>query len=629
MAVHQGMAPHAGDQVSAEHRKKVEELFKAAIDLRGRHRAAYLAERCHADVVLRRDVDRLLAAHEAHTDVDFGRTPDLSGRPEPGEQVGDRIGAYKLLSLIGQGAFGDVYLAEQTEPMRRTVALKIVKLGMDTKEVVARFEAERQALALMEHPHIAKVHDAGATATGRPYFVMEHVPGVPVTTYCDERRLPIRERLRLFLTICDAIQHAHQKGIIHRDIKPSNILVKIVGDRPVLKVIDFGIATATGYSLTERTLFTDRGQLIGTPEYMSPEQAQVSAHNVDTRTDIYALGVILYELLSGLLPFDRSVLRSGTIDQVQAKIREVQPPKPSTRLGAPYFDLKTSAQLRRTNPQALRRRLRGELDWITMKAMEKDRSRRYATASELAADVQRHLDHQPVLAGPPSTAYRVRKFVRRNRTVVIATLLVLAALTGGTVAMAFGFLEARSAERELINERDRLRRAVSVALSVILEGLASSEADPAREVIDNVYWALTATFGTPNSGDEEAKRRIVEFVQAGRHLRDGQLEEAERILDPLKEWVDEQFESPVNVASVLIGEMQASTKMALGKFAEAEPIAKEAFWGYYRLYGGEAPVTERARDRLGDLYEAWGERQRAAAWREELSRRLPGKEPPG
>ncbi|MHC4769155.1 MAG: serine/threonine-protein kinase, partial [Planctomycetota bacterium] len=369
--------------MKGDRRRRAEELFQLAVDQPVPGRAEFIARQSGADPVLRGDVEQLLRAYE--TDAGgFMATPAGGAPTDPGERPGDLIGPYKLLSLLGQGAFGDVYVAEQTGPVRRNVALKIVKLGMDTRQVVARFEAERQALALMEHPHIAKVYEAGSTESGRPYFAMEHVPGVPITEYCDRHRLSIKQRLRLFLLVCDAVQHAHQKGIIHRDVKPSNVLVKMVGDQPVPKVIDFGIAKATGYSLTELTLFTDRGQLIGTPEYMSPEQAEVSASNVDTRADIYSLGVVLYELLAGTLPFEAGVLRSGTLQDIQSRIREQQPPRPSTCIKALATGSAEAARCRRTTPHTLRRRLKGELDWITMKAMEKDRSRRYATVSELA-----------------------------------------------------------------------------------------------------------------------------------------------------------------------------------------------------------------------------------------------------
>jgi serine/threonine protein kinase len=596
--------------MNGDRRRRAEQLFQLAADLPAPQRAQFVDEQCAPAPGLRGDVQCLLRAHEADPG-DFMDTPAGGGAAHPGEQPGDHIGPYRVLSLLGQGAFGDVYVAEQTRPLRRNVALKIVKLGMDTRQVVARFEAERQALALMEHPHIAKVYDAGATDSGRPYFAMEHVPGVPITEYCDTHRLPIKQRLRLLLLVCDAIQHAHQKGIIHRDVKPTNILVKVVGDNPVPKVIDFGIAKATGYSLTERTLFTDRGQLIGTPEYMSPEQAEVSATNVDTRTDIYALGVVLYELLTGTLPFEAGALRSGTVQEIQSRIREQQPPRPSTCVKMRAAGSAERAKCRRTTPQALRRRLKGELDWITMKAMEKERARRYATVSELAADVKRHLRHEPVLAGPPSAFYRLRKLVRRNRAATIATLVVFVGLTWGTVGLTVGLLEAHQ-------ERDRARRAVSVALTVILDALRASDAEVWPETVDDVYWALTETFGEPASGKQETVAKFGEFVAGARLLSQGRPAEAETVLVPLQEWVDRQFRQAgsANTATVLVRELLAEARIELGKYAEAEPVARETYKGYLELYGRDASRTRVALDRLVKLYEAWGRPDQAARWRE-------------
>jgi len=326
-----------------------------------------------------------------------------------------KIGPYKILKTLGEGGMGVVYLAEQTEPVRRTVALKIIKLGMDTKQVIARFEAERQALAMMEHSGVAKVFDAGATDGGRPYFVMEYVPGVPITDYCDRERLDTDERLDLFMQICEAVQHAHQKGIIHRDIKPGNVLVSVKEGKAVPKVIDFGVAKAIHQKLTEKTLFTEQGQLIGTPEYMSPEQAEMTGLDVDTRTDIYSLGVLLYELLTGSLPFEPSSLRQAGFDEIRRVIREDDPSKPSTRLSSLGDQSGVIAKRRRTDLKSLERQLRGDLDWITMKAMEKNRTRRYATASELGRDVARHFAGDAIDAAPPSATYLLSRTIRRHR----------------------------------------------------------------------------------------------------------------------------------------------------------------------------------------------------------------------
>jgi serine/threonine protein kinase len=333
------------------------------------------------------------------------------------------VGPYRILERIGEGGMGVVYAAEQESPLRRRVALKVIKVGMDTREVIARFEAERQALALMDHPGIAHVYDAGATAEGRPFFAMEYVAGVPITQYCDTHRLPMQARLDLFVQVCGAIQHAHQKGIIHRDIKPSNLLVTVQDGKPLAKVIDFGVAKAIHQRLTEKTVFTQYGVLIGTPAYMSPEQAEMSGLDVDTTTDIYALGVVLYELLIGALPFDPEQLRHAGYAEIQRIIREHEPLRPSARLSGLQARAIDVALYRGTQLSALVRELRGDLDWITLKAMHKDRTRRYPSASELAADVVRHLQTEPVVARPPSLMYRAGKFARKYRAALIAVVL--------------------------------------------------------------------------------------------------------------------------------------------------------------------------------------------------------------
>jgi len=404
-------------------------------------------------------------------------TAGSSVPPEPASfqlNPGDRVGNYVIREQIGEGGFAIVYAAEQEKPVRRKVALKIIKLGMDTKQVIARFEAERQALAMMDHPNVAKVFDAGSTDAGRPFFVMEHVAGESITEYCDKQRLTIEDRLGLLAQVCEGVQHAHQKGIIHRDIKPSNVLVTVKEGKPQVKVIDFGVAKAITQRLTEKTIYTEQGQLIGTPEYMSPEQAEMTTADIDTRSDIYSLGVLLYELLTGSLPFDPTTLRQAAFGEIQRIIREDEPPKPSTRLSSLGDDSATSAKRRRVDPKTLAREVRGDLDWIVMKALEKDRGRRYETASDLARDIQRHLVHEPVWAGPPSSAYRVRKFVRRNRVAVASTTVVAFALLAGGVGTAIGLTQAAIERSQRVSEI----RGLTAFLLDIDEASANLESSP-------------------------------------------------------------------------------------------------------------------------------------------------------
>ncbi|MEE8572389.1 MAG: LpqB family beta-propeller domain-containing protein, partial [Gemmatimonadota bacterium] len=370
----------------------------------------------------------------------------IAAGARPPSDLPREIAGYRILERLGEGGMGMVYLAEQQKPVRRRVALKIIKLGMDTKEVIARFESERQALALMSHPNIARIFDAGATEEGRPYFAMEYVPGETITEYCDKHRLNIRERLGLFIDVCRAIHHAHQKAIIHRDIKPSNILVMIQDDKPVPKVIDFGVAKATTQHLTEKTVFTEFGELVGTPEYMSPEQLEMTGLDVDTTTDVYSLGVLLYELLVGALPFDPKTLREAGWDGLRRLIREVDPPRPSTRVAQAEERAAEAATRRHTEIDALRKVVRGELDWITMRALEKDRTRRYQSAFTFAEDVERYLSDEPVQASPPSTAYTLRKFVRRHRAPVAAAAAIgITILILGSVACWQGHVAQRRA----------------------------------------------------------------------------------------------------------------------------------------------------------------------------------------
>jgi len=524
----------------------------------------------------------------------------------------DQIGPYKILQELGEGGMGVVYLAEQREPIRRRVALKVIKLGMDTKQVVARFESERQALALMNHANVAKVFDAGATEQGRPYFVMEHVKGVPITEHCDLHRLTTKERLQLFMQVCEGVQHAHQKGIIHRDLKPFNVLVAIEGDKAVPKIIDFGVAKATEHRLTEQTVFTRLGQLIGTPEYMSPEQAEMTVQDIDTRTDVYSLGVILYELLVGALPFDLSELRQAGFDEIRRKIREDDPSKPSTRISTLGEGASRSARSRRTDPAGLRRLLKGDLDRITMKAVAKNRGRRFGSPAELAADIGRHLAHQPVLASPPSTLYRARKFVRRHRlgvAVIVAAALFL---------VAFAVRE-RIQSRQIAAERDRASRVLEY-LKGVFEVSAPSEARgnevTARELLDK-----SATRIEEELQDKPVVQAELMYTMGDVYLGLGLHPEAERLL-----------EQALATRRRVLGDDHPDTLKSInkigqvlqrrGKLEEAEPLFSEALERRRRVLGDDHRDTLVSIANMGYLLRARGELEEAELYFREALERL-------
>ncbi len=489
---------------------KANELFLAALDIEAPDaRQIHLDAACGIDADLRKQVEALLQAHAAANSfleqpADAQGTgafiPAVAGAASaassPSEQQGDRVGPYKLLQLLGEGGMGTVWVAEQEQPVKRRVALKLIKAGMDSAQVLRRFEAERQALALMDHTNIAKVLDAGTTLRGRPYFAMELIKGVPITKYCDELHLSLRERLELFVPVCQAIQHAHQKGIIHRDIKPSNVLVAVQDGKPVPKVIDFGVAKAMQQRLTDRSMYTEIGAVIGTLEYMSPEQAELSALDIDTRADVYALGVLLYELLTGSTPLDRKRLKQAAYAEMLRIIKEDEPPKPSTRLTDSQDSLASLAAQRRMEPAKLTKALRGELDWIVMKCLEKDRTRRYETANGLARDVQRHLADETVEACPPSAGYRLRKFARKNRVALTTvTALAVMLLTGAAVsiwqavratraqgeAIAARNAEAERAEGERKARESAQKRLVQIEKGTEILGSIFKDLDPRAE----------------------------------------------------------------------------------------------------------------------------------------------------
>jgi len=540
-----------------ESKERLETIFHAACSRpAGGERHAYLDGACEGDADLRSRVDVLLAAHDEASG--FLDAPAVESKREG---PGSTIGPYKLLQEIGEGGMGVVYMAQQEHPVRRKVALKVIKLGMDTKQVIARFEAERQALAMMEHTNIARVLDAGATEAGRPYFVMELVRGVPIDEYCDAQKLSTEERLALFVDVCRAVQHAHQKGIIHRDIKPTNVLVTSHDGVPIPKIIDFGVAKATNQRLTERTLFTEFHQIIGTPEYMSPEQAEMSGTDVDTRSDIYSLGVLLYRLLTGTTPVDAKALRTAGFQEMTRMIREDEPQAPSTRISKLGPESDEFGKHRRSDAGALSRQARGDLDWIVMKAIEKDRTRRYETASAFAEDVVRHLANRPVEAGPPGSLYRARKFVHRNRKAVAAAGLLSLAIALGLAGTLAGFLKARG-------EAERSGR-VSDALQDVL-AITDTTSAASRGAVEASLLNVRDVFG-----EEHATYAAVLDTLAMRMHDAGDFERAVELFEEsLAIWKQLHGERHPNVANTL-AHLGGSLR-ARGENAKAEDALRAA-----------------------------------------------------
>ena len=611
----------------------IEAIFNAAlIKSTNTERTSYLDEFCGTNTPVRIRVEALLEAHGKAGDFLDAPVFESGTELEPlsvTEVPGTVIGRYKLLEKIGEGGMATVYMAEQEQPIRRQVALKIIKLGMDTKQVIARFELERQALALMDHPNIAKVHDAGSTETGRPYFVMELVKGLPITKYCDENNLTTRERLDLFIQVCQAVQHAHQKGIIHRDIKPTNVLVTLHDGKPVPKIIDFGIAKAVKQKLTEKTVFTQYAQLIGTPEYMSPEQAEMSGLDVDTRTDIYSLGVLLYELLTGTTPFEDKKLREAGYAEIQRIICEEEPTKPSTKLSTLGEELTDIAKHRHTEPGILQKLVRGDLDWIVMKTLEKDRTRRYAATTELAADIERFLQHEPVQAAAPSLFYKLRKFVWRNRVAVMTTAAVAAVIVIGFIVSTIMYFQAKQAKTEA--ERSaKIAQAVNVFLNKDL--LASIKPEKAqgreitvKEVLDAASEKIEGKFK-----DEPLIEASIRDTLGSTYLSLGKYEAAEPHLERTRDIAREQLgeEHPTTLESM---NKLAVLYEAQGRYEEAEPLYVKTLEIQRRVLGEEHPSTLSSIVTLAMLYKSQGRYKEAEPLilkTLEIQRRVLGEEHP-
>jgi serine/threonine protein kinase/tetratricopeptide (TPR) repeat protein len=610
----------------------VQSIFHAALEKQSpEERDAYLAQACGDDAELRREVERLLAAYPQVGSFlepparEVGATIDDRHAQRPGMV----IGPYKLLQEIGEGGMGTVWMAEQTQPVQRKVALKIIKAGMDSRHVLARFEAERQALALMDHPNIARVLDAGATSEGRPYFVMELVKGQPITQYCDEHRLTPKERLQLFVPVCQAIQHAHQKGIIHRDIKPSNVLVAPYDGKPVVKVIDFGVAKATGRRLTDKTLFTEFGAVVGTLEYMSPEQAELNNKDIDTRSDIYSLGVLLYELLTGTTPLDRKRLKEGAFVELLRLIREEEPPKPSTRLSESKDSLPSVSAQRQMEPAKLTRLVRGELDWIVMKCLEKERSRRYETANGLARDIERYLHDEAVDACPPSTRYRLHKFARKHKHAFVTAAVIVVILTLGAILSAWLAVRARQAEAAAMDalkaeavqrgaaeqQRDRADRSAAEARAVIdfLSEDLLGQADPNRNTPDKrmtveelLLKAEQAIAANPHFTQHPAAEATLRATIGNTYFKLGLLGEAERHL-----------REAVRIRQKSLGADDLLTLAAQETLAdflirgpdrpsEAEPLSRQTWEARRRVLGPEHRDTLNSMDTYAQALQGLG-----------------------
>jgi non-specific serine/threonine protein kinase/serine/threonine-protein kinase len=589
--------------------ERIKELFGAALERDPSERAAFLSQACGQDVSLREEIESLLAAHDSNS--------PLLEQPLTLENLENSpvrsIGPYRLLSKIGEGGMGQVWLAEQTAPLKRQVALKLIRWGMYDETLLRRFQAERQSLAAMDHPSIAKVFDAGATTEGQPYFVMEYVAGVPITDYCDQKKLKIRDRLELFIKVCDGVQHAHQKAIIHRDLKPANILVVEVDGKPVPRIIDFGLAKAVGTETAGDSFHTRVGGLVGTPGYMSPEQCDSTAQDVDTRTDVYSLGVVLYALLAGNLPFDTAEWKTRPLDEMLRRLREEDAPRPSTKLGSDDDRLSAAAAARGTEARQLLSVVRGDLDWITMKAVERDRTRRYGTPSELAADITRHLNHEPVTARPVSVSYRVQKYVRRHRYTV--------AVAGVLVGLLLAFAVVQSIQlRKTRRERDRADRIAQFMTGIFRIADPSERvgsAVTARELLDRAAKEVESGLAK----DPELQAQMMRVMGIA-YLNLGLFSRAQTLL-----------EESIRIGRGAMGEKNPGMQLAMqqlawtlfseGRFSEAESLQRKVLEFRRRVLGPDSDDTLSITSDLAQTLDVKGDHKEAEKMsREILAKRM-------
>jgi len=608
---------------SADRWNQLETLFHKSLELEPEARAAFLDDCCGEDSELRKELEALLDAADTPTDMleqpvfEAAQSVVAESNRDAIDQ-GAIIGNYEILSLLATGGMGEVWLAEQKQPVRRRIALKLIKAGMDTREVVARFESERQALALMDHPAIAKVFDAGSTPEGRPYFAMEYVPGIPITAYCDKHKLTVRQRMELFILVCEGVQHAHQKAIIHRDLKPSNILVTEVDGKPMPRIIDFGVAKAISQKLTAGTMYTRVGTRIGTLGYMSPEQADPIVEDVDTRTDVYSLGAVLYELLTGALPLD---LRKLAFDEVLRRLRDHDTPPPSTKLRTLGAESAITAQNRGADPPALARQLRGDADAIALKALEKDRARRYASASGLAADIGRYLRNEPVTAQPPSTAYRARKYIRRHRLGVAVGATAVVLLIGFAAAMG---VQARRIARER-DQANRVKEFMKGMFKVSDPSQARGNTVTAREILDKA----SKEIDTGLAKDPETQAELMD-VMGEVYESLGLYPRAQPLLERALE-IQRRIHGPRNPVTLKAADDVALLLYREGHDAKAEKMGRETLDVRRQVLGPDHPETLKSMLTLALTLEDEGRNAEAEKMERELldiQRRVLGPEHP-